>query len=548
MNKSHFNMNGGHYRELAVIHKLQSELPQGYALFHGVTWQALHHGLETHGELDIVVLAPNGAMVILEVKAGSAQLRGGQLFKLYAQGGEKDIVRQSRVQYGAMVNKLSQAKLRTVVINALVLPDCALVEKASVLAYDAARIVDASVYDELASLVVDWVNDAGQRMAEFATQTTYEQLQRFLSNEFAVIADVSAQAGDLRAASFRLADGLASWIPRMSVPSGQIRVQGTAGSGKTQLALRVLDEAVQGQKRALYVCYNRSLADVMRTHASAKVEVVTFHELAIDFYRKNHDFSFDDGQVFAKASDAFVAGSDAFTPRLDVLIVDEGQDFEAEWVGALAGLLKGDGRLYLLEDEAQRLYARSEFDLPEATLVRCQDNFRSPRLICQTINALGLSPLQVNAMSPFEGEVPAFYVYDSPETLLRQTVKAVQDVLAKGFAIENVVVLSYVGQNQSKLFAQARDTGALGAWSVRYVTGFDDAGNVLSHEGEVQLETLYRFKGQSAVAVILSEVDFEQLGENDKRKLFVGLTRGLMSVSLVLSQRAEAAIVGALGG
>ena len=120
-------MNGGHYRELAVIHKLQSELPQGYALFHGVTWQALHHGLETHGELDIVVLAPNGAMVILEVKAGSAQLRGGQLFKLYAQGGEKDIVRQSRVQYGAMVNKLSQAKLRTVVINALVLPDCALV-------------------------------------------------------------------------------------------------------------------------------------------------------------------------------------------------------------------------------------------------------------------------------------------------------------------------------------------------------------------------------------------------------------------------------------
>ena len=286
----------------------------------------------------------------------------------------------------------------------------------------------------------------------------------------------------------------------------------------------------------------------MRTHASAKVEVVTFHELAIDFYRKNHDFSFDDGQVFAKASDAFVAGSDAFTPRLDVLIVDEGQDFEAEWVGALAGLLKGDGRLYLLEDEAQRLYARSEFDLPEATLVRCQDNFRSPRMVCQTINALGLSPLQVNAMSPFEGEVPAFYVYDSPETLLRQTVKAVQDVLAKGFAIENVVVLSYAGQNQSKLFAQARDTGALGAWSVRYVTGFDDAGNVLSHEGEVQLETLYRFKGQSAVAVVLSEVDFEQLGENDKRKLFVGLTRGLMSVSLVLSQRAEAAIVGALGG
>ena len=59
------NLTSGHYRELAVIHKLQSELPQGYALFHGVTWQALHHGLETHGELDIVVLAPHGAMVVV---------------------------------------------------------------------------------------------------------------------------------------------------------------------------------------------------------------------------------------------------------------------------------------------------------------------------------------------------------------------------------------------------------------------------------------------------------------------------------------------------
>ena len=163
-----------------------------------------------------------------------------------------------------MVNKLSQAKLRTVVINALVLPDYTLVDKASVLAYDAARIVDASLYDELASLVVDWSQDVMANILGHSEHSSFDVLKRFLSNEFAVIADVSAQAGDLRAASFRLADGLASWVPRMSVPSGQIRVQGTAGSGKTQLALRVLDEAVQAQKRALYVCYNRSLADVMR--------------------------------------------------------------------------------------------------------------------------------------------------------------------------------------------------------------------------------------------------------------------------------------------
>jgi superfamily I DNA and RNA helicase len=59
-------------------------------------------------------------------------------------------------------------------------------------------------------------------------------------------------------------------------------------------------------------------------------------------------------------------------------------------------------------------------------------------------------------------------------------------------------------------------------------------------EGEILLESVYRFKGQAAPAVVLGEVDFETLDERSVRKLFVGATRASMKLVLVVSERAAA--------
>ncbi|NBP40993.1 MAG: DUF2075 domain-containing protein, partial [Betaproteobacteria bacterium] len=59
----------------------------------------------------------------------------------------------------------------------------------------------------------------------------------------------------------------------------KLLVQGTAGSGKTQLALHLLRDAAAAGS-ALYVCFNRPLADAMKSISPSEVHVVTFHELA----------------------------------------------------------------------------------------------------------------------------------------------------------------------------------------------------------------------------------------------------------------------------
>ena len=67
---------------------------------------------------------------------------------------------------------------------------------------------------------------------------TQARVLAFFENRFQVVPDVSALAGRLQQDATRMSAGLATWVPRMQVPSGLVRVVGTAGSGKTQLALR----------------------------------------------------------------------------------------------------------------------------------------------------------------------------------------------------------------------------------------------------------------------------------------------------------------------
>jgi len=50
------------------------------------------------------------------------------------------------------------------------------------------------------------------------------------------------------------------------------------------------------------------------------------------------------------------------------------------------------------------------------------------------------------------------------------------------------------------------------------------------------VESVYRFKGQSMPVVVLCEVDYEELTDKEKHKLFVGMTRGQVRVDVVIKE------------
>jgi hypothetical protein len=86
-------------------------------------------------------------------------------------------------------------------------------------------------------------------------------------------------------------------------------------------------------------------------------------------------------------------------------------------------------------------------------------------------------------------------------------------------------------------------TRRLGGQATRRFAGqYGRVGNEHWSEGPQLAKSLYRSKGQSTPAVVLCEVNFENLTMRDKRKLFVGLTRAQMRVDVVLSKRTVMAL------
>jgi superfamily I DNA and RNA helicase len=111
----------------------------------------------------------------------------------------------------------------------------------------------------------------------------------------------------------------------------------------------------------------------------------------------------------------------------------------------------------------------------------------------------------------------------------------------EGYQPSQVAVVCWGGSDSVKALAQQRLAGK----SVRHFTGrYTPEGEAVWADGDLLVESLRRFKGQSAPVVVLHHVDFETVTDAERRKLFVGLTRGQLRVDLVLSERAARALLG----
>lgn len=517
-------------RELDVLYRLEASLPDGYEVFHSVSWHSLHNDRDKHGEIDVVVLSPAGSVLLVEVKAGDVSIVDGQMLKVYRDG-PSDVGRQTRVQFAAIVSRLTHAGLHTQVTNCLVLPDY-IVGDQHVVSIPPERIIDATRFDQLGTLV-------REMLAVENCTTDLERLRRFFCNAFNVVLDMRVLGEQVRTTTLRLADGLATWVPRMTAPSGIIKVQATAGSGKTQLALKLLEDASFKSFKSLYVCYNRSFADHIGHIAPAKAKIASFHELCVEYYRQTvgePDFSAADN--YERLIKHYCEAIEVHTHmqnRFQLIVLDEGQDFQPDWVAALLPQLTEDGKLYLLEDDAQRIYQREEFDLSDVVTVTCHDNFRTPGAICKVINTLGLTEQPVVSRSFYSGELPNFYTYANDKELLRETEAAIKHLLKRGIALKDIAVISWRGLAGSVLIK----TPQLGEFTLRRPTGkYSAAGDALWTEGALLVDSVYRFKGQSAAGIVLTEVDFETFDDKARRQLFVGLTRAQLAVEVVLTQAA----------
>jgi len=517
--------------EIATLRRLAAELPDDFSVFHGVHWTRLDHGYSVYGEIDFIVVGPLGQVVTIEQKSGSLAETPEGLVKAY-QNKRKNVAVQIQRSVEGLQSRFrhGHAGVGMALDYLLFCPDHR-VQSPATAGIAPERIVDAGKAGQLAARITGII----AAMPPVATVSA-AVVRSFLADELELAPDPGALVGQARQLVTRLSGGLATWARRLEFEPFRLRVIGTAGSGKTQLALRVLDDASSAGKSALYVCFNRPLADHLSRLAPSGTRVATFHTLADQRLRtQGVPVDYQGEGAFEGLTSAFIAAEPRLDDLVDELVVDEGQDFEQPWADALLRFLKPGGKAWWLEDPLQNLYGRPPVELPGWTTLRADANYRTPRDILRQIGLFVDGAAHVKPASPLEGDGIDTSTYTDFPSLRDATIAAIGKARAAGFKLADIVVLTYRGRDSSALMPFDR----LGSYSLRRFDGsYDAAGNPVFDQGDILLETVYRFKGQSAPCIILTEVDFEELDERAARRLYVGATRATMQLAMVMSERA----------
>ncbi|WP_144108019.1 ATP-binding domain-containing protein [Paraburkholderia sp. BCC1886] len=537
---------GAAARERETLALLEQALPDDYTVYHGVHWTRLNQNFSVFGEADFVVVSPAGRVMIVEQKTGFLRETPKGLVKVHLQTERNVAIALAHTVEGLHRRLTAAFGAGTYFVEELLYCPDHVVKDAGIAGVNPARIVDATRKARLAAVIREALPADEPRLA------CAPKIHHFLADELALTPDTSALVGQAGTLVTRLAGGLATWARRLEFTPFRLRVIGTAGSGKTQLAVQVMKDAVARGQRPLYVCFNRPLADHISMVAPPEAKVANYHQLC-DWIARDagREPDFEAAEVSAQGT-SFIAFDElevifAETPidarwQFDVLIVDEGQDFQPPWVAALERLLLPGGAWWWLEDPLQNLYMREPVDLPGWTTLKETTNYRSPRDILdyvrEVVGAKVPMAATLSSGSPFDGSDISLSVYDeanAAESSIDATKRAITQALSLGFRKQDIVVLSFHGRQSSAMTGEDH----LGPHKLRSFTGkYDLFGNPEYREGDVLFESIYRFKGQAAPCVIVTEIDFETLDERSARKLFVGATRATMKLILVASQRA----------
>ena len=349
--------------ELATLLRLKEELSDQYCIFHGVHWTKIEENAAVYGEIDFLILNPYGKILAIEQKETAIEKnKQGELVAIYSRADGQRKEKKIHSQVSRNIQSLRQEfsrrhKNQSLHIEHLLYLPTAKIEGELPLNLALGRVVDSSDAKYLPEIIRKILEDnpipTGSDIADALT------IQEFLSEKANVVPQMGVLGRSAKEMTTRLSSGLSEWAERLEFSPFRLWVQGTAGSGKTQLALIELRRAKVNNRTAMYLCFNRPLVDTMKLSAPEPNNCMTFHELAELLAKQNgRKIDFQEENVFPKLAQYLVENISLLKNQLDVLIIDEGQDFDKTWGDALISMVKEDGRIIWLEDPSQDLYGR----------------------------------------------------------------------------------------------------------------------------------------------------------------------------------------------
>jgi len=392
--------------ERLVIAALMRDLPDECIVLH--SWETIRRdrgpsgrGVArlVQGEADAVVLWPGKGMLVLEVKGGGIAVDANGKWSSTDRRGIRHSIKdpfwQARENMHTLLERvannldMAKQKLGFTCGYAVVLPSR---RTEGVLPANVDRdiLCDGTGLDDIGSFVERALKRWGGKVDPKARSVSFGKVIDAILPSMRLVPSLAARIQTEDAVLHRLTQDQARFLDYVRAQP-RARIWGVAGSGKTMLAVQQARRFAAQGKRTRLLCYNRSLAAWLRQATADDrhpFEIQTFHELCESVTREAgaaFDVPEDQDDFWKRqTSELLIEHAEAAGLEIEALVIDEGQDFRADWWGALACLVPDDAPVYAFYDEHQDLFRAGGADALEAWLplrFDLPDNCRNTRAI-----------------------------------------------------------------------------------------------------------------------------------------------------------------------
>jgi len=344
-----------------------------------------------------------------------------------------------------------------------------------------------------------------------------------------------------------------------SLGEGHRVIHGVAGSGKTLiLGYRCLHLAQILHKPILVLCFNITLAAKLRSFIALRgiadsVQVYHFHDWCGQQLKTYHvDTLPGDKPVYDRMVDSVIDGVDTGQiPRgqYGAVLIDEGHDFEPEWLKLVTQIVDPEtNSLLLLYDDAQSIYKKQsalKFSLASVgiqaqgrtTILKL--NYRNTREILEFAYRVVKDYLQDGNQADIplihpeaagvSGPEPVVKSLDDLNAEVQYALRCIQKWHEQGMPWREIAVL-YPGGSAGKSMAEALAKHAIPhAWlaSSKYKKSYS------ADDDKVAVMSIHSSKGLEFRIVIILDASRGDDGgqsksinmEDSMRLLYVGMTR-----------------------
>ena len=356
-----------------------------------------------------------------------------------------------------------------------------------------------------------------------------DNIKNFLRGDFGFIPSFNDYVNAIEKRLLKLTEEQYNILDALS-QNERLNIEGTAGTGKTLLAIEYAKRQSLTGNRTLLLVFNKNLAATLKSHEDEMIKIENFHGLIsnyIPIVPSGDDYFENDlsEQFFEFLCSGTIA-------KYDVIIIDEAQDLlKPVFLMCIDEMLKGGlegGKWCLFYDRNQNIF-NSEMDEGIEYLSKYNVAKWTLQYNCRNTKPIGLTNSLITHFPAAkiikeDGDNVEYIIYADEKEFSHELGALIRKFKFDNFPLNDVLILSPVKFSNS--IVSKSDV-------LEYVC---DVSTILDQRKDAVIySTIQGFKGLESKIVIL--VDIDKINEGFFEKiLYTGISRAKVNLFIFCTQ------------